>query len=179
MSRDSNQVAAVARGDLARYHARWGIVQSANTSGQYWHALDTAARSVNVDFRKILVQNVPELELAIADLARQPGNSLAVMPNVFVFNNRERIVSLAAQHRPPAIYPCRDWRADCLRYRQSRHVYAHSRLCRSHPARCGPAESIHLKFGCHANFLFVPRRCCFSGYTADDARRDDCRIRLR
>ena len=76
-------------------------------SGQYWHALDTAARSVNVEFRKISVQSVLELEQAIADLARQPGNSLAVMPDVFVFNNRERIVSLTAHHRLPAIYPFR------------------------------------------------------------------------
>jgi putative tryptophan/tyrosine transport system substrate-binding protein len=76
-------------------------------SGQYWHALDTAARSVNLEFRKIPVQNVSELEEAIADLARQPETSLAVMPDVFVFNNRERIVSLAAQHRLPAIYPFR------------------------------------------------------------------------
>ena len=41
-------------------------------SGQYWHALDKAARSVNVEFRKISVQSVLELEQAIADLARQP-----------------------------------------------------------------------------------------------------------
>ena len=60
-----------------------------------------------MEFRKISVQSVLALEQAIADLARQPGNSLAVMPDVFVFNNRERIVSLTAHHRLPAIYPFR------------------------------------------------------------------------
>jgi putative ABC transport system substrate-binding protein len=29
------------------------------------------------------------------------------MPDIFVFNNRERLVSLTAQHRVPAIYPFR------------------------------------------------------------------------
>src|SRR5262245_53226923 len=40
-------------------------------------------------------------------LGRYPGNSIVVLPDIFNFNNRELIVSTAARHRLPAIYPFR------------------------------------------------------------------------
>jgi len=76
-------------------------------SGQYWHALEDAAPSVGIVFKRIPVQDAAELERAMDELAREPGNGLLVLPDIFVFNNRALIVSLAARHRLPTIYPFR------------------------------------------------------------------------
>ena len=83
------------------------LFNPATHSGQYWQPLEMAAPSVGVEFKKVPVRDATELERAVDDLAREAGNSLLIMPDVFVFNNRELIVSLAARHRLPAIYPFR------------------------------------------------------------------------
>ncbi len=53
------------------------------------------------------VHSPAEIEAAMADLAASAGSGLIVMPDNFMTLNRQLIVSLAARHRIPAIYPYR------------------------------------------------------------------------
>jgi putative ABC transport system substrate-binding protein len=53
------------------------------------------------------VHDVREIESGITTFAREPGGGLVVMPDSFNIVHRDRIVTLAAQHRLPAISPYR------------------------------------------------------------------------
>jgi putative tryptophan/tyrosine transport system substrate-binding protein len=53
------------------------------------------------------VADASELETAIAAAGRERGSALVVFPDVFTTVNTKRIVTLAEQHRVPAIYPFR------------------------------------------------------------------------
>jgi putative tryptophan/tyrosine transport system substrate-binding protein len=48
-----------------------------------------------------------EIESAITALAHDPGGGLILMPDGFNIVHRERIITLAARHKLPAIYPYR------------------------------------------------------------------------
>lgn len=53
------------------------------------------------------VGDVGEIESAFVVQAREPGGSILVMPTAFANVNRASIISLAARHRVPVIYPFR------------------------------------------------------------------------
>ena len=53
------------------------------------------------------VRSAAEIDAAVTALGREPDDGLVVMSDQFMTVHRERIVSLAAQHRVPAIYPFR------------------------------------------------------------------------
>jgi putative tryptophan/tyrosine transport system substrate-binding protein len=48
-----------------------------------------------------------QLERTIADLAAKPASGLIVLPDMFTVGHRDLIISLAARHRLPAVYPLR------------------------------------------------------------------------
>jgi len=54
-----------------------------------------------------IVNDETELETIIAVQAREPNTGLVVMPDGFLNVHRAKLVSLAAQHRIPAVYPWR------------------------------------------------------------------------
>jgi len=66
-----------------------------------------AARSLMVDAISGSVRDVSELESVIAALAREPSAGLIVMPETFLNVHRLQVLSLAADHQLPAIYPYR------------------------------------------------------------------------
>ena len=53
------------------------------------------------------VFNAADIEVAIASLAKQPGSGLIVAPDTFSEINGDLIVTLAAEHRVPAVYAIR------------------------------------------------------------------------
>jgi ABC-type uncharacterized transport system substrate-binding protein len=53
------------------------------------------------------VHNTSELERAVAAFAVEPKAGLIAMPDVFTTVHRDLIISLAARHRLPALYPLR------------------------------------------------------------------------
>jgi putative ABC transport system substrate-binding protein len=55
----------------------------------------------------VAVTDADEIEHAIDQFARQPNGGLIVLPDVSTMNNRDLIITLAARHRLPAIYPFR------------------------------------------------------------------------
>ena len=53
------------------------------------------------------VRDAAEIENSIAAMAREPGGSVAVMPDIFTATNRATIIAAVARRRLPAIYPIR------------------------------------------------------------------------
>ncbi len=74
---------------------------------EYLHSFDAAASAFAVRATQAKVHSPVEIERAIADLAREPGPGLIVMPDNFTAVHREIIIALAAKWRIPAIYAYR------------------------------------------------------------------------
>jgi putative tryptophan/tyrosine transport system substrate-binding protein len=75
----------------------------------YLRPFETAARSLAVEPAAIRVSSTTDIERAIASLAAVPDGGLVVMPDIFTAT-RDRlnlIISLAAWHRLPTVYPYR------------------------------------------------------------------------
>ena len=67
----------------------------------------TAAPSFGLEATTAIVHDKVELETAIAAQARDLSGGLIVMPDGFLNVHRADLVSLAASHRIPAVYPWR------------------------------------------------------------------------
>lgn len=70
----------------------------------FWPALEAAAPTVGVTLIRAAIRDAASIDGTIATLAADPGNGLAIMPDVFTGLNRASIIASAAQHRLPAIY---------------------------------------------------------------------------
>jgi putative ABC transport system substrate-binding protein len=66
-----------------------------------------AAASLGVEAMTVPVPDISEFETIISAHARAPNGGLIIMPDAFMNTHREKIVSLAAHHRLPAIYAYR------------------------------------------------------------------------
>jgi putative ABC transport system substrate-binding protein len=73
----------------------------------YLNPFKAAAPSFAVEAIASPVHDLSDLESVIAAQARGPISGLIVMPDGFMNVHRAEIVSLAARHRVPAIYPLR------------------------------------------------------------------------
>jgi putative tryptophan/tyrosine transport system substrate-binding protein len=76
---------------------------------QYLSAFKAAAASLGVEAISTPVQQPSQLESITADQAREPNGGLVIMPDVFLWLHRAKVISLAADYRFPAIYPQRDF----------------------------------------------------------------------
>jgi putative tryptophan/tyrosine transport system substrate-binding protein len=66
-------------------------------------SIQAAASSFDVQVSAARVYAKAEIEGVIAELARDPGGGLIVMPDSFNVTNRELIIALASRYRVPAI----------------------------------------------------------------------------
>ena len=78
-------------------------------TGQYLSAFKAAAASLGVEAIATPVQQLSQLESITADRAREPNGGLVIMPDVFLWLHRAKVISLAGDYRFPAIYPQRDF----------------------------------------------------------------------
>jgi putative ABC transport system substrate-binding protein len=69
-----------------------------------WTELQAAAVTLKVLLRVLEAGSRAEIDQAFATLGRQPADALIVLPDLFLTSSRERIITLAAQHRLPAMY---------------------------------------------------------------------------
>jgi putative ABC transport system substrate-binding protein len=67
-------------------------------------AIQALAPSLGVETTPIDVRDAGEIERAIADFARTPNSGLVVTTSPAAIVNRKPIITLAAQHRLPAVY---------------------------------------------------------------------------
>jgi putative tryptophan/tyrosine transport system substrate-binding protein len=79
----------------------------APSAGEFFrHAVPAAAR-LRVELTAAAVRDETQIDDAFATLARLSNSGLVVNGDSFTLLHRERIISLAAQHRLPAIYSSR------------------------------------------------------------------------
>jgi putative ABC transport system substrate-binding protein len=94
--------------EIAPGVARAALLFSPKThTGQYFNVIDATASSVAVQPIRAPVQDPAELESAVAAFGRDPAVGLIVMPDAFMTVYQDLIITLAARHRLPAIYPYR------------------------------------------------------------------------
>ena len=71
----------------------------------YLNPLKAAAQSYGVEVIVAPVHDASELETVVALNAREPNGGLIAMSDAFLNVHREKVTSLAARYRLPAIYP--------------------------------------------------------------------------
>jgi putative ABC transport system substrate-binding protein len=76
------------------------------TVGQFG-AIQSAAPSFGVELRPLDVRDPAEIERGVTAFAREPDSGLIVPSTVFAIVHRDLIITLAAKHRLPTIYPYR------------------------------------------------------------------------
>jgi putative tryptophan/tyrosine transport system substrate-binding protein len=70
----------------------------------YLQAAEAAAPSIGIEPVPTFVENVTDIERAIASFASAPNGGLVVLPDLTTAVHRDLIIALAAQHRVPAVY---------------------------------------------------------------------------
>jgi putative tryptophan/tyrosine transport system substrate-binding protein len=73
----------------------------------YLRTIEAAATPLGVQIFSAVVRDALEIEQAIEAIARKPNGGLVVQPTSLTTVHHERIISLAARHRLPAVYPLR------------------------------------------------------------------------
>jgi putative ABC transport system substrate-binding protein len=68
-----------------------------------------AAKKLGLQLRYIEVPGLDAFERAFADLAKEHVGALFQFPNPTFYENRQRLVDLAAQHRLPAMYNAKEF----------------------------------------------------------------------
>jgi putative ABC transport system substrate-binding protein len=71
----------------------------------YLKSAEAAAPSFKIKLAGLAVNSGAEIESTLATFAAEPNAGLIVAPNAIAFANGDLIVTLAARHRMPAIYP--------------------------------------------------------------------------
>jgi putative ABC transport system substrate-binding protein len=70
-------------------------------------AIQAVAPSLQVELSKIDARDVAEIERAVTAFAKQPNGGLIVTASAFTIIHRVLIITLAAKHELPAVYPYR------------------------------------------------------------------------
>jgi putative ABC transport system substrate-binding protein len=73
--------------------------------------VELAADDLGVKLLRIETEGPDDFEKAFAKIAGVPCDALLVSADALIVQNREKLVSLAARHKIPAIYPIRDFAA--------------------------------------------------------------------
>jgi ABC-type uncharacterized transport system substrate-binding protein len=69
--------------------------------------LQSVAPALGIELRPVGVRDAAEIERAVASLTREPSSGLIVVAGAVAAVHRDSIVSSAARHRLPAVYPFR------------------------------------------------------------------------
>jgi putative ABC transport system substrate-binding protein len=70
-------------------------------------AIQTVAQSLRVEVNPVNLRDPGEIERAVSAFARAPNGGLVVTTSAAATVHRNLIISLAARHRLPAVYPYR------------------------------------------------------------------------
>jgi ABC-type uncharacterized transport system substrate-binding protein len=73
----------------------------------FWRPVEAAASSFDVTAVSAAARDAAEMENVLDAFAREPDGGLMVLPDVSTVNHRDLIITIAARHRLPAIYPFR------------------------------------------------------------------------
>jgi putative ABC transport system substrate-binding protein len=89
--------------------SRVALVGNSQTTdfAYFLRAMRDVAPSLGIEAVPLQVADAPDIERAIGAFARTPSGGLAFPPDGTTIANRDLIVTLAARHRLPAVYPFR------------------------------------------------------------------------
>jgi putative tryptophan/tyrosine transport system substrate-binding protein len=93
---------------ISRIAALWNPAEG--SSGL--RSTEEAARTLDVQLRPVEVATPEEIAAGFEAVEASGAEALVVLPNAMFWNQRARIVALAAKHRMPAIYPERIYADD-------------------------------------------------------------------
>jgi putative ABC transport system substrate-binding protein len=96
--------------ELAPRMFRVAVIYKSETAPygpMFFPAMQAAASRMAVALLISPVRTVADIEQVIVEGGREPGSGLIVVPDNFVFAQRQPIIALAARHRVPAMYPHR------------------------------------------------------------------------
>ena len=71
--------------------------------------VEVAARALGVRLHFIEARSPKDFDAAFSDMSTQRVGGLTVLGNAMFYNERRRLVELAASHRLPAVYPLREY----------------------------------------------------------------------
>jgi putative ABC transport system substrate-binding protein len=84
------------------------LLDPANPSqAEYLRGVEVAAPSFGAQVTRADVRSAADIERTINDFAQQPNGALVVAPTAVTLLHRDLVITLAARHRLPAIYPYR------------------------------------------------------------------------
>jgi hypothetical protein len=69
--------------------------------------VEEAARQMNLDQVRLRLRSAAEIDPLFMMLARIGNTSVIILPDIFVSQHRDVIISVAARHKLPVIYPYR------------------------------------------------------------------------
>src|SRR5438876_4648920 len=101
--------------EIAPKLARVGVLFNPKTApyfASFLRSIETGAVSIGLPWVAIPVNDVVEIEPAIAAFAREPDGGLICPSDSFTSVHRKTIISLAASHRLPTIYTWREFAPD-------------------------------------------------------------------
>jgi len=78
----------------------------------YLRSFEAEPRSIAVEVTAAPVRDTAEVEKVLAKLGRDPGGGLIVAPDVFTIVHYPLFITLAQQHRLPAVYAYRTYVAE-------------------------------------------------------------------
>jgi putative ABC transport system substrate-binding protein len=95
--------------EIAPQLARVALIANPRTTpyDYFVRSAEAAAPSLAVEVVPSPIENVADIERAIASLARLPNGGLVFLPDSTSIQHRDRVVVLAARHRVPAVYAFR------------------------------------------------------------------------
>ena len=100
--------------EIAPNVTRIGVIReptSTSSIGQFG-ATQSAARLSNVEVSPLGGQDGKDIERTVTEFARGSNCGLISLASPLIINNRNLIISLAARHRLPAVYPFPSYGAD-------------------------------------------------------------------
>jgi putative tryptophan/tyrosine transport system substrate-binding protein len=94
---------------VSRIAALWhpGAYAERTTSAMLQET-EAAARTLGVQLQRVEVRGPDELDRAFSTMTRERAEALIVLPSAMLYNERRRLVDLAARHRLPAMYQARE-----------------------------------------------------------------------
>ncbi|MGB7012580.1 MAG: ABC transporter substrate-binding protein, partial [Pseudolabrys sp.] len=100
--------------EIAPNVTRVGVIReptSTSSIGQFG-ATQSAARLLKVEVSPLGGQDSKDIERTVTEFARGSNCGLISLASPLIINNRNLIISLAARHRLPAVYPFPSYGAD-------------------------------------------------------------------
>jgi putative ABC transport system substrate-binding protein len=96
--------------EIAPSVARIALIYNPEThTGQYFQLIETAAQSLAVKLVRVAFHDAADIERGINGFAREPHGGVLVLSDPSAALHRDLIVTLAARHRLPAVYPFRQF----------------------------------------------------------------------